>query len=211
MVSFLALLGVVGVYYANYLGATGMWGMSINNLAQVFPFPYMPAGIFFGVAWTIIFILIGVFAFMAVAKYLAHGKTHNRTMWLFTISSALNILWVYITAHEMYLWSVIIIALLMFILGHILTRLKSHNAQNTFAWRAFGAYYGWISMATTVLSLSILIYLYYPAFALSATWAYCAIAIGVIVTILSRCRWRNPMALLFSFRALIGALSAFLA
>jgi len=210
MVSFLALLGVVGVYYANYLGATGMWGMSINNLAQIFPFPYMPAGIFFGIARLLIFILLGIYTFISVSKYIMHGKAHSRTTWLFFISSILNILWVYVTAHQMYIWSIIIIALLMVALAQILTRHKRRNAQNTLGWRTFGAYYGWVSMATTVLSLSMLIYLYNPTFALSALWTYIAVAIGFLVTIISRFRRRNPGALLLQFRALIGVLSAFL-
>ena len=210
MISVLSLILVAGVYYANYLGATGMWGMSINNLAQVFPFPFMPAGVFFGIARTLIFVLIGIFAIIAVGQYIRDGRTHKRTMTWFAISSVLNILWVYITALGYYAWSVLIIALIMVVLSQILNRLKSRNAQCTLGRWAIGAYYGWISIATTVLSLSMLVYLYDKTLVLSTTWSYIAIAIGMLVTICSWFRWRNPAALLLSFRGLIGALVAFL-
>lgn len=211
MAAIVALLLLLGVYYFNYLGATWdiLWG-SIANLGEVFPFPYMPAGLFFSLAWGLIFVMLGVTMILILIRFFSGKKYHKKITWLFALTSLLNIAWVIVTSREIYVLSVIIIALIMLVLMFILDKYRKNLMQHTFGRRAFGAYYGWISMATTVLSVSILIYLFNPAFALSSLRAYCALAIGVIVTYFSWRARRNPMALLLSFRALIWALTAFL-
>lgn len=211
MAAIVALILLVGVYYVNYLGAQeSILGVSISNLGEIFPFPFMPPGVFFGVAWGLIFILLGIFMVITLWRLLSGRKYHTKITWLFSIASLLIIAWVVVTARELYLLSVIIIALLMIVLMAILDKYRKNWLQNTFWRRAFGAFYGRISIATMVLSISIAIYLYYPDFALSTPWAYCALAIGLFTTLFSRLRRRNPMALLLAFWGLIGALVSFL-
>ncbi len=215
MAAIVALILLLGVYYINYTGAIGAIpgltdSMSISNLWQVFPFPFMPPGQFFAIARGLIFALLGIFMFITLARLIQNKGYHKKITRLFALTSLLTIAWVIVTALQMYLLSVIIIAILMVLLIIILNKYRRNWLQNTFGRRAFGAYYGRISIATTVLSSSILIYLYHPAFVLSTTRTYIALAIGLLITLFSRLRRRNPMALLLAFRGLIGALVSFL-
>ena len=210
MSAIVALITLLGVYYTNYLStATDMLGMNTASLAQVFPFPYMPAGVFFMGAWTLIYVLIGIYTIIALVREAQHKKNHHKILWLFALTSVFNILWTLASSREMYLLSIVIIVLLMIVLGMILTKMKRNDLQKTFGRWAMGAYYGWVSMATTVLSLSMLVYLYNPTLALSSSWSYIVMVIGAVVTILSWMRWKNAGALVLALWALAGVAIAY--
>ena len=157
-------------------------------------------------AWTLIFALIGIFAVMMLVNYFTHKKINHKLMWLFAGTSVLNALRVYVTSQAWYLAGAVIIALLMVILAYMLHIYKSEKLQKSFGRRVFGAYYGWVSMATTVLTASMVVYLFYPAFALGETWTAVALSIGIIVTAVSFARRRNRAALALSLWAIVGAL-----
>ena len=54
-----------------------------------------------------------------------------------------------------------------------------------------------------VIGISQVLYTYFPNIALSTGWAYIALCIGIITTIYSWLRWKNPYSLAMSIWALI--------
>ncbi len=201
---------VVLVYVFSYLAtATDVLGPQPTNLSGVFPFTFMPPGIVFMFTWTTIFVLLGIFTIYMRKKYKDEAK-NSLFLDLFAWTSILNIAWLISTAQEAYTISFIIMVLLFLTLGKMLDILlvKGRNSYKNRGWITFGAYYGRVSVATWALWLSQVLYTYNPTFTMSQTWSWIAIALGAGVTLLSRLRWKNLVALLFSFFGLWGALWA---
>ncbi len=203
------------MYYMNYLAsATTTLGTSMMDLATVFPFPYMPPGVVFMVAWTTIFVLLAVFLIVARRHYARTWQTQSRIMMLFAATCITNMLWIVVTGMGWYVIAALLIAWLWRQLFLMLDIYKKRFLQKTF-WRyTFGAYYGWISIATGALTLSQLAYIVSPYLWLNSNIALTPIriaiilAIGIGITLCSRMRWKNIAALVFALWALGGAIWA---
>ncbi len=199
------------MYYMNYLGSsTTVLGKPTMELSTIFPFQYMPPGVTFMVAWTIIFVLLAVFLAVARRHYIKTKQTQSRVMLLFWATCITNSLWVIVTGRGWYRLSIILIALLMWQLYLILDIYKKRFLQKTVGRYTFGTYYGWVSIATCSISLSQAVYLIAPSVVLSNTWARIAVLIWVWVTLYSRKRWRNIAALVFALWGLGWALYSLL-
>ena len=197
----------------NYLwSATTVLGSPLLKLAEIFPFPYMPPGVTFMVAWTTIFVLLAVFLWVARRHYIRTKQTQSRVMMLFAATCITNMLWLVVTGMWWYIVGVVLIAILMWELMLILDIYKKRFLQKTIGRYTFGAYFGWVSIATCSISLSQLMYIVSPHLwltnniALSTTWIAIALAIWVWVTLCSRMRWKNVAALVLALWALGGAL-----
>lgn len=95
----------------NYLAsATTTLGLSMMDLAIVFPFPYMPPGVVFMVAWTTIFLLLGIFLIVARRHYIRTGQTQSRIMMLFAATCITNMLWIVVTGMGWYVIAALLIA-----------------------------------------------------------------------------------------------------
>lgn len=192
------------MYYMNYLGAnTSQLGISIMDLANIFPFSFMPPGWTFMVAWATIFVMVWIYLIVSFIRYIKTKQDDRAALRLFLATCVVNILRLIVVGRGWHVVSVILIFLLMILLWRLLDHYK--NNKKSIWWATFGLYFGWISIASMVIGISQVLYTYFPNIALSTGWAYIALCIGIITTIYSWLRWKNPYALAMSIWALIWA------
>ena len=91
--------------------------------------------------------------------------------------------------------------------GQIATYPLSKTEQRTIA-VPFGLYYGWISIATTVIGIGQLVYQIDPNIPLSTPWIVRALGLGIIVTVRSFTRRQNRAQLCIALRAFAGVLTS---
>jgi len=202
------------VYVFNYLGINWYLGMSQMQLAETFPFPYMPDGIIFMVAWTTIYILLIGYIIYGWTDAGKNSKVYTAIQPRFQISCLLNIFWMITTGWERYIASVAIIRWLRATLGKILSLIHTHTpaSDNKKSFRLvtipFGIYYWRISLASSVVAISQLVYQRNESLTLWQTWSLIVVIIGLIVSVYSWYRRKNIWQLLVSIRAIWGILFA---
>lgn len=209
MLHILSWLALLAMYYINYLwSATNVLWDTISDLGVIFPFQFMPPGWTFMIAWNIIFFMLAVYLIISTIKYLKIKQSNNKTIYLFLLSCILNISWISTTAQGMYILSFIIIWLLAYIVYRLLNLYKDDKKS---IWRiTFGLYFWWISIATFPLSISQVIYKYFPSFVLWDIWSYISIAIAILVVYLSYIKWKNIYALIMWLWAVVWVFVAIL-
>lgn len=183
------------VYLFNYLGVNWLLWASQMQLAEIFPFPFMPPGITFMVAWTGIYILL-LWYILYGRLWWVETKLYQDIQQRFWVSCLLNIFWIVATWQERYIISVAIIFWLWIVLAKILDiiHIEYKEKKNIKEFRGvvlpFGIYYWRISLASSIVAISQLVYQFNIDFTLGQIWTFIVIAIGVSISIYSR-RQRN--------------------
>lgn len=119
----LNLIALVAVIFVNILAAstTLIGGKVTAQISDENPTLITPAGYVFSI-WSVIYIVLGVFV---IGQLLPSGKeVREKAGWLFIISSILNIVWLYLWQHELLLFSVVVMFLLLITLILIYLRLE---------------------------------------------------------------------------------------
>jgi tryptophan-rich sensory protein len=194
------------VYYVNYLSSSGQLGANLMNLRDIFPFIYMPSGRTFGVAWSMIYLALGVWLIRSWTKRWQENKTNQKIIPLFRTSCLLNILRITTTANEWYAISVIIIAALMFCLWNILQHIWKQNSW--FLIIPFWLYAGWVTMATTLIWLFQFIYSFWWTFVAANRRAPVAILTWLGTATYVYTKRRNPAQLFITCIALAGVITS---
>ncbi len=182
------------------------------ELASTFPFPYMPPGWTFAIAWMVIYLSLWAFLMFSWSKNGKGSKVIETISPLFWISCVLNILWIVSTALEMYVVSVALIVGLFIVLGTILNVINNHALTKRETWAVkipFGLYYGWISLATCVIAVWQLVYQRNIELTMWQTWTIVVVWTWLLVAIYSRYKRRNRWQLaisLFAFAWIASAL-----
>lgn len=193
------------MYYLNYLGsATETLGVKIANLAQIFPFSFMPPGRAFMASWGLIFISLLVFFILFITRKESKPidiSIYNR----FWLSIIFNIARLLATGQRYFILSVVIIALLGYSIGRILYNLKTTAQQYTRGRFSRGIYYGRITIAACTIWVSQIMYSFYPEFALSTLRWYCALVLWFVIALASYWKLKNIYALIWSLFALGAA------
>lgn len=200
------------MYVTNYLGsATNLLGIGMNDLASTFPLDFMPPGVIFSITWTAIFITQGIFF---VHMWIRHRKSPSihdqKELLYFWLITFLNITWILLTANTIYGWAIFVIFLLLGVLFLMLMLIKKkkQNMKKHTLWLIFdeivwGLYYGWITMASVVLSISQAMILLGYEWVFTATWAIIILSIGAIFALISKLLTRNCTAFVRSGAVLI--------
>ena len=206
----ISTLLLVLVYIFNYLSSSGEFWADMANLAQVFPFPYMPPGWTFMIAWTSIYVALWVYLMFSWSKTWQTSKINKTISPRFWASCLLNILWITATAMERYVISVALIVWLFVLLWSMVRLLSDSSLTKKESWYIrfpFGLYYGWISLATSIIAVSQLVYQRNVELPLGQTWTIIVVGTWLLVATYSRLTWRNIWQLLISLLAFIGIAS----
>lgn len=144
-----------------------------------------PAGPAFSI-WTVIYIGLAAYTLWQWLPANAVTERTRRTGWLVAASMLLNAAWLLVT-QQGWIWvSVVVIAVLMIVLGRILTILATHRPRST-AERVvvdvtFGLYAGWVAVATCANVAAALVSSGVEVSSPAADWigvAVLAVAVGV--------------------------------
>lgn len=150
MMKWLNILGLAVVITVNVLANT----LPINNLttgqvAALYPNLFTPAGITFSI-WSVIYLFLAgfcVYPFVSV-----DNKKAMSVSGLFVMSCALNSLWIIVWHHQLIIWSVVVMVLLLLTLCLIYIKIhdrKPHSKREKWlVYKPFSIYLAWISVAT---------------------------------------------------------------
>ena len=196
----LNLVGLILMLVVNALANA----LPINNIttgavSDSIPSLFTPAGYVFSI-WGIIYLaLIGFGIYQALPKQKDNPRLKRIGLWFF-ISSLFNSAWIFAWHYGQFALSVILmlsllVSLLMTYLRAGIVNRKSLNDNNNshvarvaeyiFIDLAFGIYLGWISVATIANISSLLVFLGWGGFGLSASvWTIIMLVVGAILGIL---------------------------
>lgn len=206
----LTTLLLLATYWVNYLSSSGQLGENLMHLREVFPFPYMPAGWTFAVARSAIYLALGIRCGRSWTKNGQHNETNNKILPRFWISSVLNIIWIFFTARERYVLSVIIIASLMVVLWKII-KLLAHHKASLIQTIPFWLYAGWVTMATTIVGISQVVYIAINnQRPLTSRWTVLVIFFWATVAWRLFIKYRNRAQVAITLVALTGVMSSVL-
>jgi len=194
------------VYRVNYLSSSGQLWNNLMNLREIFPFEYMPSWWTFWLARGLIYLALGVRLLWSWTQKGQQNKTNQKIIPIFWTSCLLNILRITSTANEWYAISVVIITWLMLCLRYILDLIWKQNSW--FLIIPFGLYAGWVTMATTLIWISQLLYSAWWSFVTANRWTAIALLLWVGTATYVYQRRRNPAQLFITGIALLGVVTS---
>jgi hypothetical protein len=187
----------------NYAGSSGIIGDALTRLDVLFPFPYMPPGITFGMARGAIYLALVIWLVWMRTRR-SHMTTNiTSLLWTYCVTCVLNILWIVSIAQERWYVSVAIIIILAIVLTSVAHTLHREN----FSWHyriPFGLYTGWITIAASTVAISQAVYLNYESLALSDNRARAMMIVALIVTGMLFGRYRHRAQLIIGLWAIGG-------
>jgi len=169
--------------------STILGGKNTAQISDANPTRITPAGYVFSI-WGVIYILLGVFVvFQALPNQQGKGF-QKRIGWLFVLSSALNIIWLFLWQFEYLTLSVVVMFLLLASLIMIYLRLKIGKSTVSIKEKLalqlpFSVYLGWITIASIANVATALVSSSWDGFGISSeTWAILVVMVALLITLL---------------------------
>jgi hypothetical protein len=187
--------------FMNYLAnAIPLNGKTTGELSAQYPNLFVPAGITFSI-WGAIYMLLLVFLIFQFTH--SYSEIISKIGWLFTISCALNALWIVAWHYKMLPLSLVIMLGLLVTL--IIIGVKLHPLPQALAKAIFGIYLGWICIATIANVTALLVSFGWLGFGFSEqVWAIIMIALATAIVLLTVYKIDNLFIGLAAAWALLG-------
>jgi translocator protein len=166
----------------NLIGGIQTRAVSDNN-----PTLITPAGYTFSV-WGVIYLLLGAFVVFVLTKK-EGDKYVDSIGWLFVLSCALNIAWIFLWQYVLLIPSVIVIILFFSTIAKAYLNLEklSLSAKGIEKWAVhvpFSVYFGWLTIATIANITVALVSIGWNGFGIAPdTWADAIILIALLLTL----------------------------
>jgi hypothetical protein len=196
-------------------------GKTTADISDIYPSLFVPAGITFAVVWSLIYLLLLVFIIYQARDLFKKEKSslqlHEKTGFLFFLSSAANCLWLLAWQYNMILISLAVIIMLLILLTSIYFRLGTGVKPASLAEKLcvrlpFSVYLGWICMATIANATALTVYMGWGQFGLFGIyWTVSVLMSGALITLFMLYR-RNDiffgLVVLWAFAGIIIKRSA---
>jgi benzodiazapine receptor len=169
VLSTIAVLVVNGL--ANALPLNGQTTGEISDRFQVY---FVPAGYVFAI-WGVIYLaLIGYSIYQALPAQRQNPRL-QRIGWLYVLSCAANIAWLFLWHYEIFEWTIVaMVALLLLLIAIYLVlgigRRRVSTAETWLVSIPFSIYLGWITVATIANATSLLDYLNWSGWGIAPEW-----------------------------------------
>lgn len=187
-------------------------GVTPQDVSAMYPNLFVPAGYTFSI-WSVIYLALLLFTLYQLGLF--RGKKHpgdtallRKTAVAFSVSSLVNICWLFAWHYGAILLSVLIMLFLLLCL--IYTRLLIAAEPRTpreklFIQIPFSLYFGWITVATIANITALLVSTGWNGFGVSdVTWTILILAAGAIIGVLTTLRFRDPAYALVLIWAYVG-------
>lgn len=158
----LVVVATVATLVFNWMAATGvLGGVATNVVSDNFPTRITPAGYAFAI-WSLIY--LGMIAFSAFQALPRNAVLFAPIRTLYIVSCVLNCAWLYFWHQQALVVCLALIVLLLVVLLAINQRLAKPVSvgENWLAKVPFGIYAGWVTAATLVNLMIVLVYLKQP-------------------------------------------------
>jgi hypothetical protein len=187
------ILAFVAVIVVNALSSTvGINGRTPGELSDAIPNLFVPSGLTFSV-WGVIYLLLLLFSIGQARGLFSSGQNGpegtRKVGWLFVLSSAANVAWIFLWHYRLVGWSLIAMLVLLISLIAVHVRLGTGRSRARFSERLFfrlpfSVYLGWITVATVANATALLVTLNWNGFGVAAeVWAIVMIAVAALVTL----------------------------
>ncbi len=195
----LNIIALTAVLVTNGLaGAVGLNGRTTGAISDLLPSTFTPAGYTFSIWGLIYAALLGFIVYQALPAS-RQRPFLGKIGWLFIVSSAANMAWLFAWHYGYYVWSVVFMVALLISLISIYARLQIGRPQPTLPVATqllvhfpFSLYLGWITVATIANVASVANYLGWGALGIAEnTWTAVMIAVAVVVVGLMLFNRRN--------------------
>lgn len=197
-VKFFVVITFIAMIVVNYLAQTlPINGVTPGQVSDSYPNLFAPAGLTFSI-WGIIYLLLGVYTLYQLGLFQgnekADGELLNRVGVLFSISSLMNIAWIFswhygIIPLSMVFMIGILVCLIMIARAVDVSRLTLK--ERIFVRLPFGVYFGWITVATIANATVLLVSLGFKGFLFSeAIWTVLVLLIGAAIGVLTLLRFK---------------------
>lgn len=169
------LLSTIGVIVVNGLAtALPLNGQGTGEISDRFDVFFVPSGYVFSI-WGLIYLaLIGYSIYQALPAQRENPRL-QRSGWLYVLSCAANIAWIFLWHYEMFGWTIVAMVALLLLLIAIYLRLGTgfSRVPAAEAWLVrvpFSIYLGWITVATIANATTLLDYLNWGGWGISPEW-----------------------------------------
>ena len=189
-ISYLAMVAV------NFLAnALPINNRSTGAISDAYPNLFAPAGLTFSI-WGLIYLLLGGFvAYLFVKKESHTEEVLKKINSLFIATSLANISWIFAWHYDYIGLSVLIMAILLFLLIRIADILRAENftpREKLVSWAPFSVYFGWITVATIANITVFLVSIGWKGFGISDfVWASIVLIVGAIIGIARMLKDKN--------------------
>ncbi|UCE96260.1 MAG: tryptophan-rich sensory protein [Candidatus Bathyarchaeota archaeon] len=168
---------------------TLLGGKNTAEISNANPTLVTPAGYVFSI-WGIIYVLLGVFVIFQALPAEKEKEYHGKIGWFFVLSSAFNIIWLFLWQLEFLAFSVILMFLLLASLILIYLRLSIGKSrvgirEKLAVHLPFSTYLGWITIASIANVSVTLVSVDWDGFGISQeTWAILIVIIALLIAFL---------------------------
>ena len=184
------VLGTLAVIVVNALAsALPLNEQTTGEISDRFKVYFVPAGYVFAI-WGLIYLaLLAYMVYQALPSQRENPRL-RRTGWLYVLSCAANIAWIFLWHWEYFAFSLIAMGALLLLLIAIYLYLgtgRTHaSAAETWLVRVpFSIYLGWITVATIANVTSVLEYIGWDGWGISSiAWAVIMMVVAAVVTAL---------------------------
>ena len=210
----LNILAFAGMVLVNGLATTlPINGMGTGELSDLYPNLFVPAGLTFSIWGVIYLLLLGFVIYQALHR---SDEVVKRIGWLFIISSAANIAWIFAWHYTLVGLSFLIMLVLLASLIMLYLRLgiglpesrrplERTRGNRSLVFGPFSVYLGWITVATIANATALLVHLNWNGFGASQSfWTVFVIAAALVITILMLVTRRDIAYSLVVIWALLG-------
>ncbi len=186
VLSTIALLVVNGL--ANVLPLNGQTTGEISDRFQVY---FVPAGYVFAI-WGLIYLALIAYSIYQALPSQRQNSRLQRVGWLYVVSCAANIAWLFLWHYEFFTWTILAmgVLLLCLIAIYLILGIGRSRVSATETWLTrvpFSIYLGWITVATIANATSLLYYLHWDGWGLAPEyWAVIMLAVATVITLLIR-------------------------
>lgn len=175
-------------------------GLPINNrstgeISDAYPNLFAPAGPAFSI-WGLIYLLLGGYMlYQFVKKDKKINDLFKKINPLFIATSIANISWIFAWHYDYIGLSVLIMAVLLFLLIKIADVLRAEqftSLEKLFIWAPFSIYFGWITVATIANITVFLVSISWNGFGIADfVWTSIILLVGTIIGILRMRKDKN--------------------
>jgi len=185
------VLGYVGVVAVNVLAsALPLGGKTTAELSDAYPNLFVPAGYVFSI-WGVIYLLLLAFTVYQASPARRGEGFLSKIGYLFALSCALNISWIFLWHYEYVIPSLLPMFALLISLILIYTRLdigrgSPSRGERLWVHLPFSVYLGWITVAPIANVVAALVSINWDGFGLSeVAWTVIMVAIAVVLTVVN--------------------------
>lgn len=197
-VKFLVVVTYIAMVVVNALAQMlPINGVTPGQVSDAYPNLFAPAGMTFSI-WGLIYLLLGAFTLYQLGLFqgdeLADDGLLKRVGIIFSLSSLMNIAWIF-SWHYNIIWLSMIfmigILLSLIAIAQRIRRARLTLRERLFVRLPFGVYFGWITVATIANATVLLVSLGFRGFWFSeATWTSLILIVGAVIGVMTLLRFK---------------------